>query len=85
MKWKKWANSTFMFTAITYISLAGYGAAREGDIDIAMFTVCCLLFILISIGGKRQIKKLENTILEQESVLLRTQYIRNRMLEEKNG
>ena len=82
--WRKLSNG-IMNCAIAFMAIAGYGAARNGDTVGALFVICCLSFILIGISDERKIEKLENTIFEQESVILRTQYIRNKMLEEKNG
>ena len=70
---------------VVYMGVVGYAMAKADNLTEAWTFIAFLLFLWASIRDDRYTKKLENTILEQESVLLRTQYIRNRMLEEKNG
>ena len=81
MNWKI-LNDCNRAACVVLVGIGGCSFARDGQIEAAIFTVLFLLMIFIGIKSEKKIKKLENTILEQESVILRTQYIRNRMLED---
>ena len=80
--WKKLGN---MLTGavIVNVGISGYGLARIGETRDAWTLTLLLLLLWSAIKDAQHTKKLENTILEQESILLRTEYIRNKMLEEK--
>ena len=81
MNWKILSDAISM-CAVAFIGIAGYGMASGGKTNLAIWVVLFLAMYWSSIRDQRQIKKLENTVLSQESVILRTEYIRNRMLED---
>ena len=81
MNWKI-LNDIISMGAGTFIGIAGYGSARDGETNLAIWMVLFLVMYWSSIRDQRKIEKLENTVLSQESVILRTEYIRNRMLED---
>ena len=82
MNWKI-LNDSIRAACILMIGIGGYGYAKDGHTEIAIYIVLFLIMILIGLSDERKIKKLENTILAQESILLRTEYIRKQMQEER--
>ena len=81
MSWKR-VGDIIIGAIVIFMGVSGYGMAMVGDIQEAWILLVFLLFLWSSIRDDRHTKKLENTILEQESIILRTEYIRNKMLEE---